>query len=94
MSAPTHDVWEVMSTARTIRRFTDEPVDDATLMRRLEAATWAPSGANAHAWRFVVLRSPELQARTGAPPPTRHGGQRRPLGSIGILVVLTPSTKR
>jgi nitroreductase len=56
------DVWEVMSTARTIRRFTDEPVDDATLARCLEAATWAPSGANAQAWRFVVLRSPEQRA--------------------------------
>src|SRR5262249_14031250 len=57
MAAASNDVWEVMSTARTIRRFTDEPVDDATLMRCLEAATWAPSGANAQAWRFVVLRS-------------------------------------
>jgi nitroreductase len=51
-----------MSTARTIRRFTDEEVDDATLARCLEAATWAPSGANAQAWRFVVLRSPEVRA--------------------------------
>lgn len=56
------DVWEVMSTARTIRRFTDEPVDDAVLARCLEAASWAPSGANAQAWRFVVLRSPEQRA--------------------------------
>lgn len=56
------DIWEVMSTARTIRRFTDEPVDDDTLMRCLEAATWAPSGANAQGWRFVVLSSPEQRA--------------------------------
>lgn len=51
-----------MSTARTLRRFTDEPVDDATLRRCLQAATWAPSGANAQAWRFVVLRSPQQRA--------------------------------
>ena len=62
MSDPIDDVWVVMSTARTIRRFTDDPVDDATLARCLEAATWAPSGANAQAWRFVVLRSPEQRA--------------------------------
>jgi len=62
MSGPTSDVWEVLSTARTIRRFTDEPVDDATLGRCLEAARWAPSGANAQAGRFVVLRSPELRS--------------------------------
>lgn len=53
------DVWEVMATARTIRRFTDEPVDDVTLARCLQAATWAPSGANAQGWRFIVLRSPQ-----------------------------------
>lgn len=62
MTGATRDVWEVMSTARTIRRFTDKPVDDATLARCLEAATWAPSGANAQAWRFVVLRSPQQRA--------------------------------
>jgi nitroreductase len=56
------DVWEVLSTARSIRRFTDEPVDDAILRRCLEAATWAPNGANAQAWRFVVVRSPEGRA--------------------------------
>jgi nitroreductase len=59
-SAP--DIWTVMSTSRTIRRFTNEPVDDATLARCLQAATWAPSGANAQAWRFVVLSAPELRA--------------------------------
>ncbi|QLL10463.1 nitroreductase family protein [Mycobacterium vicinigordonae] len=51
-----------MSTSRTIRRFTQEPVDDDTLRRCLEAARWAPSGANAQAWRYVVLRSPEQRA--------------------------------
>jgi nitroreductase len=57
-----NDVWEVLSTARTIRRFSDEPVDDATLARCLEAARWAPNGANTQMWRFVVLRSPEVRA--------------------------------
>jgi hypothetical protein len=33
MAAASSDIWEVMSTARTIRRFTDEPVDDVSLMR-------------------------------------------------------------
>ena len=62
MTAASSDVWEVMSTARTIRRFTDQPVDDIVLARCIEAATWAPSGANAQGWRFIVLRSPEQRA--------------------------------
>ena len=55
-----------MSTARSIRRFTDEPVDDDVLRRCFEAATWAPSGANFQAWRFVILRSPEQRAVVAA----------------------------
>jgi Nitroreductase family len=62
MTGPTTDVWDVMSTARTIRRFTDELVTDDTLARCLRAATWAPNGANAQGWRFIVLRSPALRA--------------------------------
>jgi nitroreductase len=62
MTGASRDVWEVMSTARTIRRFSTQPVDDLTLARCIEAATWAPSGANAQEWRFVVLRSPEQRA--------------------------------
>ncbi len=62
------DVYEVMRTARAIRRFRDEPVPGDVLHRCLEAATWAPSGGNSQPWRFVVLRSPEARAamREGA----------------------------
>ena len=62
MTATETDLWEVMSTARSIRRYTDQPVDDETLRRCLQAAVWAPSGANMQSWRFVVLRSPEQRA--------------------------------
>jgi nitroreductase len=65
MSEASQDVWEVMATARTIRRFSTRPVDDTTLRRCLEAATWAPSGANAQAWKFIVLASPEQRAVVG-----------------------------
>ena len=88
MTGASADIWEVMSTARTIRRFTDEPVDDATLARCLEAARWAPSGANAQGWRFVVLRSPEQRAvlaKAAATPRTA-----RPVVLV-VLVVTAPS---
>ncbi|MFT7773973.1 nitroreductase family protein [Roseateles sp.] len=35
------------------RAFTDERLDEATLLTFLEAARWAPSGFNAQPWRFV-----------------------------------------
>lgn len=66
MPHPTNDVWEALSTARSIRRFTDEPVSDEILERCLEAATWAPNGANAQLWRFIVLDAPEQRAAVAA----------------------------
>ena len=65
------DVFEAMRTNRAVRRYRDEPVDDDVLRRCLEAATWAPSGSNRQAWRFVVLRSPEARALLG--PAYRRG---------------------
>src|SRR5271166_4498226 len=62
MPHSSNDFWEVLSTARTIRRFNDEPVENAALDRCLEAATWAPNGANAQLWRFIVLDAPEQRA--------------------------------
>ena len=41
------DVFEVMSTARAIRRYRADPVPDDVLRRCLEAATCAPSGGSA-----------------------------------------------
>jgi crotonobetaine/carnitine-CoA ligase len=65
MTAAPTDVWEVMRTARAIRRFRTDPINDAVLARCLEAATWAPSGSNEQAWRFVVLRSAASKALIG-----------------------------
>jgi nitroreductase len=73
-----------MRTARTIRRYDDRPVDDALLLRCLEAATWAPSGGNQQPWRFVVLRSPDSRrllhegAQSTAATISRRYGLRRP----------------
>ena len=70
MSGSTTDVWEAMATARTIRRFTDEPVDDDTLAGARGRHVGA-IGSERPAWRFVVLRSPETRAVVAAQRPTR-----------------------
>ncbi|HZN12882.1 MAG TPA: nitroreductase family protein [Acidimicrobiales bacterium] len=59
------DVFDAMSTARAIRRYTDEPVPDDAVRKCLEAATWSPSGGNRQGWRFVILRSPEVRKILG-----------------------------
>lgn len=49
------DVMTAIKGRRSVRAFTDEPVDKETLIKLLEAAVWAPSGGNGQTWRFVVV---------------------------------------
>jgi len=47
----------------SVRSFTDEAVSEDTLERVLEAARIAPSAKNRQAWRFIVIRKPEMRAK-------------------------------
>jgi nitroreductase len=55
LPADTVGLLEGLSTTRTIRRYTDEPVPPEALRAILFAATRAPSGSNRQAFRFLVL---------------------------------------
>jgi nitroreductase len=49
-------LFDVLATARAIRRYTDEPIPDEDLARIMFGATRAPSGSNRQPSRFLVLR--------------------------------------
>jgi iodotyrosine deiodinase len=59
---------ESMSTRRSIRDFSTEPVDPELIRNAIATANSAPSGANVQPWRFVVVTAPEIkrQIRQGA----------------------------
>lgn len=52
------ELTEALRTTGAVREFTDEPVDDAAVVRLLETARFAPNGGNRQAWRVVVVRDP------------------------------------
>jgi len=56
-------VFDAIRARRSIRRYTDQPVDRATIDAALEVATHAPSAHNRQPWRFAVVTSPEAKAR-------------------------------
>lgn len=43
-------------TRRSIRKYTDEPVNDEQLQKLLRAAMYAPSAGNEKPWHFVVVK--------------------------------------
>ena len=57
------DLIDTLRSTGAAREFTDEPVDDAAVARILDTARFAPSGANAQAWRVVVVKDPAVRTR-------------------------------
>lgn len=52
-----------MSTRRSVREFSPEPLPDGVVEAAIRAAASAPSGANIQPWRFVVITNPARKRR-------------------------------
>src|SRR5918995_2047544 len=52
---------DAMSTRRSIRSFSSEPIDMSLVEVALRIANSAPSGANVQPWHFVVVTNPDVK---------------------------------
>jgi nitroreductase len=50
------DIRDAIRTNGTVRQFTDDVVDDATIVSVLDDARFAPSGGNRQPWRVAVVK--------------------------------------
>ena len=55
------EIREAIRTNGTVRAFTDEPVDDATIASLLDDARFAPSGGNRQPWLVAVVEDSMLR---------------------------------
>ncbi len=49
------ELLEVISTRRSVRRFTDKPVTEEMIKTIISAAMLAPSAGNQQSWHFIVV---------------------------------------
>lgn len=52
-----------MSTRRSVRHFTNEPVDKRVIRHAIATANSAPSGANMQPWHFVAVQNQTIKRR-------------------------------
>ncbi len=73
------EFYREMDRRRTVRDFSDRPLDRAVIDNCLRAAGTAPSGANIQPWHFVVVTDPDIkrQIRGAAEEEEREFYQHR-----------------
>lgn len=54
---------DAMMTQRAIRRVRPDPVDDAIVLKCIELALRAPTGANGQNWEFIVVKDPRVKKK-------------------------------
>ena len=54
---------DAMMTQRAIRRLRPDPVDDALVLKCIELALRAPTGANGQNWEFIVVKDPRIKKK-------------------------------
>jgi nitroreductase len=70
---------------RSIRRFTDQPLDKETITLLLQAGMAAPSAVNSQPWEFIVVTEPEVLAKVRSKLPfAKHNAP------VGIVVLGSP----
>lgn len=77
------DPLDCILNRRSIRKFTEEPVDDEAIETLLRAAMAAPSAGNQQPWRFVVLRDREMRVKVAGCSPYAN---MLPDAEVGIVV--------
>jgi nitroreductase len=103
----TENLLEIIEHRRSARIYKTGKVSDAELQTILEAARWAPSGANTQPWEFVITRdrgkmkrvreiyAKEWRDRKKEDPVHYKGIKKDYVGDVSVLVLVCgdPRTK-
>lgn len=71
--------------ARTVNKFTDQPVTDELLQQVYDLAKWGPTSMNCQPARFVFVRSAEAKARLA--PALMPGNLDKTMGAPVCVIV-------
>lgn len=54
------NIFNCIKTRRSIRNYTDQPIDSKMIKKLIKAAIWAPSAKNGQPWKFCIIQSKDL----------------------------------
>ena len=80
---------ECIKGRRSIRSYTDEPVDRETINKIVEAASYAPSWKHTQTARYTVIDSKELKDKIAAECTHTYPGNGEIIKNAPVLVVVS-----
>ena len=57
------DVLSVIQGRRSIRKYSNKPIEDEKLLRVLEAARLSPSARNQQNWKFIIVKDSKIRKK-------------------------------
>jgi iodotyrosine deiodinase len=66
MQSYTTDFYNKMDSRRTVRHFSNQPIDKSVIENILKTASTAPSGAHKQPWTFCIVSNTELKKQIRA----------------------------
>lgn len=76
------NVEEAIQTRKSVRKYTDQPVEAEKLEKILNAARLAPSASNRQEWRFVLVRDREVKEKL-----VTVAGRQKFVGEAAVVIV-------
>ena len=80
---------DLIRTRRSVRKFTDKPIDRDTRDKLIEAALRSPSSRSFNPWQFIVVDKPDMLAKLSESKP--HGASFLKGAPLGIVVCADPT---
>lgn len=77
------DTYQAILNRRSIRRFTNTPIEKNILERLLKAGMFAPSARNTQSWHFILITEREILGKI----PDAHPHARMCLEANAVIVV-------
>jgi nitroreductase len=90
---PKKSILDLIKSRRSCRKFKQDPVPDEDIMGVLEAAKWAPSGANSQPWKFIIIKNKETMEKIVESIPYKEFQNFLRLAPV-LIVVLGNSKKK
>jgi nitroreductase len=81
------NVMDAIKTRKSVRAYSDRPVEDDKLSVILEAGRLAPSASNRQEWRFVIVREMKIRKKL-----VQAAGSQKFIGEAPVVIVACAET--